>query len=68
MSLTFGVAIAIKRAFAQETNKLEIAAQHEEFLAAAPALAKRYEEIYGADEEHSAYELPKPRTTLQPAE
>ena len=54
--------MAIKRAFAQETNKLELAAQHEEFLAAAPALAKRYEEIYGADEEHSAYELPKPRT------
>lgn len=50
--------MAIKRAFAQETNKLELAAMHEEFVAMAPAMAKRYEEIFGGDEERSAYELP----------
>lgn len=54
--------MSIKRAFAQETNKLELAALHEEFLAEAPAKAALYDRIYGADEDHAFAELPQPRT------
>jgi hypothetical protein len=50
--------MALKRQFSLETNELELAAIDQEWRQQQPRNAQRYAEIYGADEDHSAYELP----------
>lgn len=49
--------MALKRQFSLETNELELAAVDQEWRQQEPQLAQRYTEIFGADEDHSPYEL-----------
>jgi hypothetical protein len=52
-------ALALKRQFSLETNDLELAAIDQEWREQQAQQAQRYTEIFGADEDHSAYELPQ---------
>jgi DNA-directed RNA polymerase subunit K/omega len=52
---------ALARAFPQETSDLEIAAADQEWRQQQVQLAERQAQIYGADEDHSPYELPDGR-------
>jgi hypothetical protein len=54
-------ALALKRQFSLETNELELARIDQDWRQEEAGLAKRYTEIFGADEEHSPYELPSGR-------
>ena len=53
--------LALKRQFSLETNELELARIDEDWRQEQTQQARRYTEIYGADEDHSPYELPSGR-------
>ncbi|HXJ32337.1 MAG TPA: recombinase RecT [Gemmatimonadales bacterium] len=53
-------AIALKRAFPEETNDLELAAIDQEWRTEQVALARRYSEIMGSEETSTFYDLPAP--------
>lgn len=54
---------ALKRAFPNDTEGLELAAIDAELRAQQPEMARKYQEIYG-DEEHSYYDLPEPKAPI----
>lgn len=54
-------AIALKRAFPEETNELELAAADQEWRSQQKVLAQRYNEIFGSEEMGTPFDLPAPR-------